>query len=163
MYRLYGILKVCYLTGDLEEYSGNTPFWLLDGNREEVQKIILREVAKLSSPCNIFTRNRYNCSGVCDTRRLSIQKEGYRLYQLQPQWIWTARTRICWFPFRRQMWKLDTVFGWLFCWLRHVVDRSVSHAYASSCLHFSYTMFMLIKRKILLVQENSCSKSFHNV
>ena len=62
MYQLYGVLKICYLTGDLEENSGKYNVLIAGW---EAQKITLRDYPLHGTPY----RNRYSCSGVCDTRR----------------------------------------------------------------------------------------------
>ena len=76
VYRLrskYGVLKVCYHAGDLEGYLGKYDIPI--AGWEEAQRISLQEAAKLSSPWNVFTGNRCNCSGMCDTRRCPCKKK----------------------------------------------------------------------------------------
>ena len=77
MYRLHcklGVLKVCYDAGDLEEYCGS--YGIPVAGWEEATRITLREAAKQSAPCNIFTGNKCSCSGACDTRRCPCKKKG---------------------------------------------------------------------------------------
>ena len=76
MYRLrskFGVLKVCYHAGDLEGYSCKYDI-SVDG-WEEAERITLREAAKLSSPWNVFTGNKCNCSSGCDSRKCPCKKK----------------------------------------------------------------------------------------
>ncbi len=65
---------MCYNAGDLEAYAGsyNIPVdrW------EEDERIMLRETATKSTPWNIFTNNRCNCTTGCHTNRCSCKKQG---------------------------------------------------------------------------------------
>ena len=69
-----GVLKVCYHAGDLEAYSGSYGIPVIGW--KEAARVSLREAAKQSAPWNVFTGNRCNCSGACDTQRCPCKKKG---------------------------------------------------------------------------------------
>ena len=76
-YRLHcksGVLKVCYHAGDLEAYSGSYGIQVIGW--KEAARVSMREAAKESAPWNVFTGNKCNCSGACDTRRCPCKKKG---------------------------------------------------------------------------------------
>ena len=70
VYRLrckFGVLKVCYDVGELEVYSGSYDI-PVEGWKEAAE-VSLRKAARQCAPRNVFTGNKCNCSGDCDSQR----------------------------------------------------------------------------------------------
>ena len=70
----YGVIRSCYPSNELEEYSGSLPY-SMEG-WEEAEVVSLREAAKRSAPWNAFTANICRCKTGCSTRKCCCYKQG---------------------------------------------------------------------------------------